>query len=173
MDAPGLSSSTAAASPLGAVAGPRGWPLLGNLPQLDPQRMHLQLERWSREHGPVYRIRMGRRDALVVARPDLLSRILRDRPDGWRRLQAIQAVAREVGAHGVFSAEGEDWRRQRRLVMGAFDPGHLKRLLPIARGATPSGLAPAAFFFSLRRPRSTTRRIVPAVPMLMRYNGRT
>ena len=100
---------------LACLPGPRAWPLLGNLPQLELRRMHVQLERWTREHGPSYRIRLGRRDALVVAKPDAIARILRERPDGWRRLESMQAVIREIGAHGVFSAEGDDWRRQPRV----------------------------------------------------------
>ena len=42
--------------PLEQVPGPRPWPLLGNLPQIDPARMHAQLEKWVDDHGPVYRI---------------------------------------------------------------------------------------------------------------------
>ena len=112
------------------MPGPRPWPLVGNLPQVDPQRMHAALEAWADEYGPLYRFRMGRRQTLVVARKDLIAQMLRDRPDGWRRLQSMQEIIREMGSHGLFSAEGDDWRRQRKLVMAAFDPGHLKRYFP-------------------------------------------
>jgi len=112
------------------VLGPRGWPLLGNLPQFDLPRLHAQFEAWAREHGPVYRLRFGSRDALVVSRPDLVAAIFRDRPEGWRRMQVMRTVMREIGINGLFTAEGDDWRRQRRLVMAAFDPAHLKRYFP-------------------------------------------
>jgi cytochrome P450 len=112
------------------LPGPRGWPLVGNLLQIDQPRMHAQLEDWADAHGPLYRLRLGARDVLVVARSDLIAGMLRDRPDGWRRWRTIADLLREMGGHGVFSAEGEDWRRQRRLVMAAFDPGHLKRYFP-------------------------------------------
>lgn len=109
------------------LPGPRPWPLLGNLPQLDLDRVHQGLERWVDEYGPMYRIRLAGKTIVALGRHDLVSAVLRDRPEGWRRLKKIELAIREVGGHGVFSAEGEDWRRQRRLVMGAFDPGHLKR----------------------------------------------
>lgn len=112
---------------LEALPGPRPWPVVGNLLQVDSQRMHQRLEQWVDEFGPLYRLRLGRREALVVAQADLISGLLRDRPAGWRRLRTMQTVMDEMGARGVFSAEGDDWRRQRRLVMAAFDPGHLKR----------------------------------------------
>jgi cytochrome P450 len=112
------------------IAGPRGWPVLGNMPQIDVPRVHEQLEAWAAIYGPIYRVRLMFRDALVVSRPDLVAAIFRDRPDGWRRMRSVQSVLRETGTHGVFSAEGDDWRRQRRLVMAAFDPGHLRGYFP-------------------------------------------
>jgi cytochrome P450 len=125
----GLLPQAAQAAPrrLGRVPGPRGWPLLGNLPQVDLPRMHAQLEDWADRYGPVFRVRLGLRDMLVVSDSEAIAALLRDRPDGWRRMQKLRDAIREAGSHGLFSAEGEDWRRQRRLVMSAFDPGHLKR----------------------------------------------
>lgn len=115
---------------LSELPGPAGVPLLGNLSQLDLPRMHAQFEAWSAVHGPSYRVRLGRRDVLVVSSPEVITSLLRDRPEGWRRMRAMADVIREMGSHGLFSAEGEDWHRQRRLVMGAFDPAHLKRYFP-------------------------------------------
>ncbi len=109
------------------LPGPRRWPLVGNLPQVDPARMHATFERWSARYGPLYRADLGRGPVLVVDRPDLVAGILRARPDAWRRLASQRDVIRELGGDGLFSAEGDDWRRQRRLVMGAFDPAHLHR----------------------------------------------
>ena len=107
--------------------------MLGNLLQLDIPRFHEQLEGWARVHGPLYRLRMGPRDALVLARPDLIAGILRDRPDGWRRFRTVQAVIQGMGVDGLFSAEGESWRQQRRLVTAAFTPSHLKRYFPLVK----------------------------------------
>ncbi len=115
---------------LASLPGPRRWPLVGNLPQVDAKRMHVRLESWAAEYGPLYRVHLGRGDVLVVARSDCIAGMLRDRPDGWRRLRSMQSVIREMGGHGLFSAEADDWRRQRRLVMRAFDPRHLQRFFP-------------------------------------------
>jgi cytochrome P450 len=115
---------------LAALAGPSAWPLLGNLPQLDLPHLHAQLERWAAAHGPLYRLRLGRRQVLVLAQPELIAGVLRARPEGWRRLQTMQAAIVEIGGRGLFAAEGDDWRVQRRLVMKAFDPAHLKDYFP-------------------------------------------
>ena len=129
-------AARAASRTVSSLPGPRPWPLVGNLAQVDAERMHATLEAWADEYGPLYRFQMGRREVLVVARKDLIAQVFRDRPDGWRRLQSMQQIIREMGSHGLFSAEGTDWRRQRRLVMAAFDPGHLKRYFPSLRRVT-------------------------------------
>lgn len=113
------------------LPGPRGWPVLGNLPQLDAPRFHLQVEQWCRDYGPYFRLRMGRRTVLVVADHEVVAGVLRDRPDGFRRTRLLEAIGAEMGLlPGVFGANGETWKRQRRMVMAGFDPAHVKGYFP-------------------------------------------
>jgi cytochrome P450 len=110
---------------------PRGWPLLGNLLQVRPDRLHLQLEAWCAQFGPLYTVRLGRRRVLVVGAHEAVAAILRDRPETFRRTARLQEIGMEMGLlPGLFAAEGEAWRRQRRMVMQAFDPAHIKRYYP-------------------------------------------
>ncbi len=105
-------------------------PYFGNVLQFRPARMHLQLEDWAQRYGTPYRLRLIGRDMLVVADAPTISELLRARPWTFRRARPVQSVFREMGIAGVFSAEGETWERQRRLVMRAFDPARLKRYFP-------------------------------------------
>jgi cytochrome P450 len=114
-----------------ALPGPRGLPLIGSLHQWDLSRVHVILERWAREHGPIFRLRLGPQPMIVISDPDATMSVLRDRPHDYRRHFALRSIFREMGLDGVFSAEGDDWRRQRPLVMRALDPGHLKRFFPV------------------------------------------
>ncbi len=41
------------------LPGPSGLPLLGNLLQVDRDRIHQDVERWAREHGPLFRFAFG------------------------------------------------------------------------------------------------------------------
>ena len=43
------------------LPGPRGWPLLGNLPQIQRSQVHRHVEAWAHEFGPVFTFRLGRR----------------------------------------------------------------------------------------------------------------
>ncbi len=113
------------------LPGPRGWPLVGNLLEIDKPRMHAQVEAWARRYGPYFRFRLGTVPMLVVADHAAMAAVLRDRPDGFRRSPRIEQVGKEMGlAGGVFGAEGERWRRQRRMVMAGFDPRHLRAYFP-------------------------------------------
>jgi cytochrome P450 len=114
---------------------PRGIPVLGNALQLDPPRLHQQLEGWAREFGPFYRIKLGKRDFVVVADHTAIASMLRDRPDGFRRSDRMEKVSREMGlVPGVFGSNGDAWRRQRRMVMAGFDPAHVKAYFPSMAG---------------------------------------
>ena len=115
---------------LDQVDGPRGVPLLGNALQFAATRMHSAFEGWQRQYGDLYRLRLGSQTALVLSDAAAIASILRDRPETWRRWHVIESITAESGLDGVFSVEGDAWRRQRRLVMQAFDPGHLKRYFP-------------------------------------------
>ena len=113
------------------LPGPKGWPLLGNTLQVKPSRIHLDVEQWAREFGPLFRMRLGRQDQLVIADHELLAAVMRDRPEGFRRSPFTSMIGSEMGLpQGLFSAEGEEWRKQRRMVMASFPPGHVRAYFP-------------------------------------------
>lgn len=112
------------------------WPLLGHLAQLDPKALHAVLERWCAECGPVYRFGMGPRQVFVTADADHAQAALRDRPEGFRRLGAIEPVMAEMGIDGVFSVEGPRWLAQRKMVMQALAPVRLREYLPVMQRIT-------------------------------------
>ena len=137
LETPPASASTvasAAAAPprnYASLPGPKGIPVFGNALQIKPHRMHLQLEGWVKEFGPLYKLQLGRRRILVVADHHAIAGLLRDRPEGFGRSAKLGEVWEGMGLPtGVFGANGETWRRQRRMVMAGFDPSHVKRYFP-------------------------------------------
>ncbi|HVT44955.1 MAG TPA: cytochrome P450 [Thermoanaerobaculia bacterium] len=112
------------------LPGPKGLPFIGNLFQLDISRLHEILEGWVAEHGPLYRYRMGPQTYVAVADAELCEKVLRGRPETYRRLSSIEPVFDEMGVSGVFSAEGTAWRPQRRLSMEALSHRHLRDFYP-------------------------------------------
>ena len=113
------------------LPGPRGWPLIGNLLQVDRSRVHSQVEEWARRYGTIFRFQLASRRLVVITDHALVGAMLRDRPDGFRRTARLMQIGSEMGLQGgVFGAEGEVWKRQRRMVMAGFDPRHLRAYFP-------------------------------------------
>ena len=113
------------------LPGPRPYPVVGNALQLDSRTSHLQMQRWCDEYGPIYRLRIGPRRVMVIGDHALVARVLRDRPEGFRRTSALETIWTEMGMQpGLFAVNGEVWKRQRRMVMAGFDPAHVKRYFP-------------------------------------------
>jgi cytochrome P450 len=113
------------------LPGPRPIPVFGNALQIKSSEMHRQLEAWARQYGPYYKLRLGPRRLMVVADHKAIAALLRDRPDGFARSKRLAEMWEEMGMpNGVFGSNGEAWRRQRKMVMAGFDPGHVKRYFP-------------------------------------------
>jgi cytochrome P450 len=116
---------------------PPGLPLLGNLHQTwRLHRAHLVVEQWADRFGPIFKFRVGRRLTVVISDVDEINRVLRERPEGYRRWREIEAGFQEMGFPGVFSVEGDAWKRQRRLAVTALNSNHLHRHFHVIRTAT-------------------------------------
>jgi cytochrome P450 len=114
---------------IASLPGPRGWPLLGNAPDLELDRAHQVFEGWAREYGPLFRFRLGRRTLVGVADPAAIRQILKDRPALYTRTRRISEIFSEATIMGVFAAEGERWKRQRRLWISALNVHQIKSFL--------------------------------------------
>ena len=121
---------TKATRKLGDLPGPKQAWFFGNALQLELPKMHLQFEQWAREHGTLYRVRVLSRQMLVINDPALNEAVLRARPETYRRVSQVERVFEEMGVVGVFSAEGAEWRSQRRLAMEALATRHLRGFYP-------------------------------------------
>lgn len=116
---------------LSDLPGPKGWPVVGNTLQVSLPQLHLDMERWLAEYGPMLKVRLGRNDLMVVSDHEINGVLFRDRPDGFRRPSQLLETVVEMGIKpGVFSAEGESWANQRRMVMASFSPTHVRAYFP-------------------------------------------
>ncbi len=122
---------TAVIRQLKDLPGPRAWPIVGNALQLDRSRIHADIERWAEQYGPAFRMRLGPREVLVVSDHEAIAQAMRDRPDGFRRPSGLARIVGELSlAPGLFVAEGAQWQQQRKMVMAAFSPTHVRAYFP-------------------------------------------
>ena len=112
------------------LPGPKGLPILGNLHQIKPAQFHLILERWAVQFGSPYLFHVPGRRIVVVTDPKWADQALRARPETFRRSVKTAEILGEMGIDGVFIAEGEAWRPQRKLSVAALAQRHFRALYP-------------------------------------------
>ena len=68
--------------------------------------------------------------ALLVSDPDWVRHVMVTNASNYRRPSTVRRVAVPVGGNGLFLAEGNEWRRQRRILAPSFTPSSLDILVP-------------------------------------------
>jgi cytochrome P450 len=69
-------------------------------------------------------------DTWLVNDPDGVRHILGSNVSNYRKLVALYRVFRPFAGQGVFLVEGDEWRRQRRMLAPLFTPARIRLLLP-------------------------------------------
>jgi hypothetical protein len=74
---------------------------------MEATKVHLNLQAWAEQYGPIYKLRMGQRKAVAISDPHMVNELLRARPETFRRSAHLDRVISEIGVNGVFNAEGD------------------------------------------------------------------
>ena len=128
--APAGSQASGSIRSLDELPGPKGLPLLGNALELEPKQLHRLIGGWADQFGPMFVFRVATKKILTIADAEVIQQVLRERPERFRRWSKIEELGAEIGADGVFVAEGEKWRRQRKAVMYALNASHVRAFIP-------------------------------------------
>jgi cytochrome P450 len=119
--------------------GPRGFPLLGSLPDFawgDPTRALLDA---FREYGDVVRFRFGPVAFFGVNHPDHIRHVLQENRHNYTKSVNYEEL-RHVLGNGLLTSEGDSWLRQRRLAQPAFHRPRLAALASVITRETSSML---------------------------------
>nr|WP_157503892.1 cytochrome P450 [Luteibacter rhizovicinus] len=112
------------------LPGPAGHPFVGNALQLSGRQMHLRLTGWVREFGPMFRLNVFGNPMVIVSDATTVNNVLRERPEGFRRSGGLKTIMNDLNIGGVFTAEGETWRKQRKLVMAGLNAEVIRNFFP-------------------------------------------
>jgi cytochrome P450 len=115
---------------LDQLPGPRTLPFLGNALAIKPKELHRIVSGWADQFGPLYVFKVASQRILTVADAETIQHLLRERPERFRRWRKIEGILVDIKADGLFSAEGTDWRRQRKYVMQMLNASHVKAFVP-------------------------------------------
>jgi cytochrome P450 len=100
-------------------AGPRGVPVLGNLPDFAKDVLGF-LERSSAQYGDITRMQLGNRRAYLLNNPELVHEVLVKDPRNYTKHSFFFRHVTRIFGHGLLTNEGDSWLRQRRLAAPAF-----------------------------------------------------
>jgi len=114
----------------GDLPRPAGLPVIGHLHKIPPLAFHAPMERWATTYGSSYRLTFGGKACIVLAEPQRVHHVLTHRPERFRRTSTLQDALESLATDGVFSAEGDNWRAQRKFVQGSLHLRHLPTFFP-------------------------------------------
>lgn len=66
----------------------------------------------------------------LLNQPDLVTRVLKERPDDFPKSTRVNEGLRPLLGNSVFVTNGETWKRQRRIIDPAFEGGRLRETFP-------------------------------------------
>jgi cytochrome P450 len=121
-------------------------PVLGHLDELGGDRIAL-FRRLEQECGDIGRVLVLGASFVFVSSPDLLHEMLVDNARSFAKSNGVRGPLRPLAGDGLFTSEGELWRRQRRLLAPLFGPSQIARYAarPASDGLRPPRrLRPAA-----------------------------
>ena len=112
------------------LPGPKGIPLLGNLLQVKSETIHNDIQKWGDEFGDVFKFRLGHIQLIGILDYEIIGEILKERPDLFIRQQKMGNILKDAGAHGLFTAEGDEWKLQRKIITKGLDVKHQQTFFP-------------------------------------------
>ena len=98
--------------------GPKPHFLVGNIPLADPAPLDT-FRRWAVQYGDIFYYRAAWLHVYFLNRPDLIEYVLVRNPQNFRKDRVVQNSRWLLGT-GLLTAEGDAWKRQRRLIQPAF-----------------------------------------------------
>ena len=98
--------------------GPKPHFLIGNIPLAGPAPLDT-FTRWTAEYGDIFYYRAAWLHVYFLNRPDLIDYVLVRNPQNFLKDRVVQNSRWFLG-NGLLTAEGDAWKRQRRLTQPAF-----------------------------------------------------
>lgn len=79
--------------------------------------------------------------SFLINQPDLVTKVLKERPDDFPKSNRIAEGLRPLLGNSVFLTNGDTWKRQRRIIDPAFEGGRIKHAFPAMRQAADAMVA--------------------------------
>lgn len=116
-------------SHLKIIPGPRGYPLLGVMPEMLSDMLGL-FTNTAREYGGIAQFKLLNKNYLLVTNPDYVKYVLQDHYKNYIRGRSVE-TGRVLLGNGLPLIDGEFWLRERRILQPAFHRERLGKLVNV------------------------------------------
>ncbi|XP_026538312.1 cytochrome P450 2K6-like [Notechis scutatus] len=100
--------------------GPRTIPILGNLYMMDLKKPLKTMIEWSKEYGPIFRIKLGFQEMVVLTGYETVVEALVNQGDVFAERAFVPFFEDVAKGFGLVFAHGENWKVMRRFVLSTL-----------------------------------------------------
>ena len=117
-----------------------GFPIIGSMPHVVRKQTDYLFEAWK-TYGDIYTLDLGALNIVMLNHPDYAKHIMRDNFRNYEKGGEMWAAVRSLVGDGLVTAEGDMWRRQRRMMQPQFHRQHLAGLTNLMIAAIEEGMS--------------------------------
>ncbi|KAI2635456.1 cytochrome P450 [Xylaria nigripes] len=111
------------------IPGPAGWPLIGNLLDIDLNNTMQSFMGLCDQYGRIFKLRLGGNDRIFLCSQEVVNEVC-SRKEFSKHIMGSQAALAKVLPEGLFTSETaqESWGLSRRTLNPAFTPASIKHM---------------------------------------------
>ncbi|XP_069624259.1 cytochrome P450 2K6-like [Ranitomeya imitator] len=100
--------------------GPKPWPIIGNILNLDVQKPYLSFQELAKTYGPVYSIKIGVQEMVVLSGYDVVKEALVNRAEMFTDRPNIPVFIDYSKGYGIVFSNGHNWKAMRRFTLSTL-----------------------------------------------------
>ncbi|XP_058038997.1 cytochrome P450 2K6-like isoform X2 [Ahaetulla prasina] len=100
--------------------GPRTIPILGNLHMMDLKKPYRTMLEWSKEYGPIFRIKLGFQEMVVLTGYETIKEALVNQADVFADRPFVPIFEDTTKGFGLVFARGESWKVMRQFTLSTL-----------------------------------------------------
>ena len=118
------------------VPGPKPWPFIGNIPEVQKcGGLHLLQLKFMQKYGKVFAVCFSRKPGLMIADPEIVKEITVKEFSSFHNRPASPIEIPPIEMN-LLSARDEQWKRIRNILTPSFSGAKMKQMVPLMEKST-------------------------------------
>ncbi|KAJ9637389.1 hypothetical protein H2204_004813 [Knufia peltigerae] len=113
-----------------APPGPPALPLIGNLHQIPKRDLHLQYQRWGQEYGPIFSLKLGSQNVVVLTKGEVIKRVVDKRSGNYAGRPKLYMQDIWEGSRIIMRGYDALWKVERKLYHQFLNINKAQRYIP-------------------------------------------